>query len=470
MIEQRTPSRRHRPLPVAVVGGGAAGALAVLHLRRYGVERILLVDPAPMSGGAAYASAAEHHLLNVRAAQMSVLPDEPDDFLHWLREGGIDAAPQDFLPRFRFREYLMDRVAAAGAPDELHDRVCGVMPVAAGLELGTTSGRRLTVSSVVLALGPPPPRGPRCAADLAGGAPVIRDPWQPGALDRLAEISSRGRTGRVLLLGTGLTMADVAVGLARTNPTVTLHATSRQRLLPRAHRAVPTAVGPAPVPPVGPLHLDGLRTFVTETIHRARATTGDWRPGVDCLRTVTDTLWRKLSPADQRAACGADARRWDTLRHRVAPAVGAELDGLRAEGRLQVRPLDELVDDYDVVVNCTGFGPRCTDEPLVAELVRRGLARVHPLRTGLVVDANGAPLRRAGQPLTTVTVLGALRRGEFWETTAVPELRRQAAEAARAIALRLGSGPRVGHDVGPSGRPRVLPAAGADQRRLPPEP
>jgi uncharacterized NAD(P)/FAD-binding protein YdhS len=428
---------RRAAAPVAVVGGGTAGALAVLHLRRSGIERVVLVDPGPLHGGAAYASAAGHHLLNVRAAQMSALPDEPEDFLHWLRSNGVDAAPACFAPRRRFAEYLTARVAEAGPPEQLRDRVCGLTPTPTGIELTTAGGHRLTVAAVVLALGPPTTRAPGCASDLAGGAPLVQDPWQPGVLDRVADRCSRNAGGRVLLLGTGLTMADVTLSLARANPSLALHASSRHRLLPRAHREVPTAVRPAPVLPAGPLRLDELRALVADSVRGARAGTGDWRPGIDRLRPVTDALWRKLSPADQRAACGADARRWDTLRHRVAPAVGAELARLLATGRLEVRPLEQLHDDYDLVVNCTGFGSRCTDEPLVAGLVRQGLARVHPLGVGLVVDGSGAPLTAAGRPLADVTVLGALRRGEFWETTAVPELRQQAADAARAIAASL---------------------------------
>ncbi|HSP39224.1 MAG TPA: hypothetical protein VLR26_15880 [Frankiaceae bacterium] len=163
----------------------------------------------------------------------------------------------------------------------------------------------------------------------------------------------------------------MALSLSRADSTVTLHATSRHGLLPHAHRETPTPFGP---------------------------------------------------PADPS--------------RRPAAARGTALDvavrDLLADGRLVVRPLEQVRAGYDIVVNCTGFGARCTDEPLIAELVRRDLARPHPLGTGLVVDAHGRPVTPSGV-IPNVTVLGALRRGVLCETTAVPELRQQAAEAAALL-------------------------------------
>ena len=49
--------------------------------------------------------------------------------------------------------------------------------------------------------------------------------------------------------------------------------------------------------------------------------------------------------------------------------------------------------------------------------------------TGL--DAQGAPQRG-------IRLVGALRRGDLWESTAVPELRVQAAVAAESLARELG--------------------------------
>jgi uncharacterized NAD(P)/FAD-binding protein YdhS len=68
--------------------------------------------------------------------------------------------------------------------------------------------------------------------------------------------------------------------------------------------------------------------------------------------------------------------------------------------------------------------------PMVASLLARSLARSDALGMGLSTDGDGALLGGGRGLLFT---LGALRRGELWESTAIPELRSQ----ARTVAERL---------------------------------
>ncbi|MGZ3147801.1 hypothetical protein ACVDFE_38620 [Lentzea chajnantorensis] len=87
------------------------------------------------------------------------------------------------------------------------------------------------------------------------------------------------------------------------------------------------------------------------------------------------------------------------------------------------------------VVNCTGVRHdvrRCPD-PLVAGLLADGHATPGPLGLGFDTLPDGRV--RGGAPLWT---LGALRRGNLWETTAFPEIRAQAAAVARSVTSALG--------------------------------
>ena len=67
---------------VAIVGGGAAGVLAAVHLRRRKPEaQITLIDASGRPGtGAAYGTDDPTFLLNVPAQRMSAWPDDPDHF------------------------------------------------------------------------------------------------------------------------------------------------------------------------------------------------------------------------------------------------------------------------------------------------------------------------------------------------------------------------------------------------------
>ena len=70
------------------------------------------------------------------------------------------------------------------------------------------------------------------ALDGAGWHPAA---WrEPGA--RPAELDNVGDGSPVVVVGTGLTMLDVAIAATSGNRDTTVHAVSRHGLLPRAHR------------------------------------------------------------------------------------------------------------------------------------------------------------------------------------------------------------------------------------------
>ena len=92
---------------VAIVGGGATGALAAVHIARHlgGRADIALIEPADEPGrGLAYSTRDPRHLLNVRVANMSAFPDEPGHLHDWLKrrgklEGGRCPTPFCFISR-----------------------------------------------------------------------------------------------------------------------------------------------------------------------------------------------------------------------------------------------------------------------------------------------------------------------------------------------------------------------------------
>ena len=84
------------------------------------------------------------------------------------------------------------------------------------------------------------------------------------------------------------------------------------------------------------------------------------------------------------------------------------------------------------LINATGPGTDLTrtTDPLLRDLLDRGLARLDPLRLGLDASLDGAVLDAAGTPSTTLFTLGPPLRGIRYETTAIPEIRDQAAALA----------------------------------------
>ncbi|MFI8233734.1 FAD/NAD(P)-binding protein [Streptomyces sp. NPDC085900] len=441
---------------VAVVGAGAAGALTAVQLMRQAdrlgrAVGVWLIDPGGRTGpGVAYGTCDPRHLLNVPAGRMSAFPDDPEHFLRWLTDRDPHAAAGDFVPRQVYGQYLTDiveRTAAASPHARLHrvrDEVVAVREQGFGPALRLAGGGELRVDAAVLALGSLAPAQDWAGAELRGSGRFVADPWAPGALDGPAG------EGDVLLVGTGLTMVDVAATLAR--PDRVVYAVSRHGLLPQEH--LPAAAPPVQAPPGldGSRGLDVLRRSVRRHLSATRRTCGDWRPALDGLRPVTAALWQQLPVADRARFLEEDLRVWEVHRHRMAPASAATLRTLLASGRLRIGagqvvaavPADDAVtvDLSDgtrlrvgAVVNCTGArtGPRGTTAPLVRCVLEGGYGRPGPAGLGLDTAGDGRLVPAAGGPVLRLWAVGAARRGNLLETTAVPEIRAQAAEVAGTV-------------------------------------
>lgn len=97
---------------VVIVGGGASGTLTAAQLctRAAALGRpleVIVVDPAELGRGVAYATHDPRHRLNVPAAAMSALPEDPSHFVRWMRRH-VDATFDEFgfAPRMYYGEYL----------------------------------------------------------------------------------------------------------------------------------------------------------------------------------------------------------------------------------------------------------------------------------------------------------------------------------------------------------------------------
>jgi uncharacterized NAD(P)/FAD-binding protein YdhS len=437
---------------VVVIGGGASGTLTVVHLLRgaaaYGVSpEVVLVDRDGRHGlGQAYATADPLHLLNACAAKMSAVAGDPDHLLRWARGAGLDATGSDFLPRPVYGRYLRELLGAAGREAlsggrlaQVTGTVTAVATAGPGrpLRVRLSGGGGIEADAVVLATGN---RAPAPWPEVAAGHRHVTDPWAPGVLAGIRDGAP------VLVVGTGLTMVDVAVTLSQTNPDAVVYAVSRHGLLPRPHRCPPAP--PAEVVlPGGVLRLPDLLATVRAAI---RDRDGEWHGVVDALRPHVPGLWARLGVEDRRRFLALVARYWEVHRHRIPPATASRVAGLQASGRLNVlrgRLVSATAgrDDLTVrlendgatrelrvgwLVNGTGPGSDVAGDPLLRDLFLAGLARPDALRLGLDADENGAVLDATGRPHERIFTLGPTLRGVRYETIAIPEIRDQAAALA----------------------------------------
>ncbi len=408
---------------VAIIGAGASGTLTAVQAARAGLSVGVIDAGARAARGLAYGTPYGAHLLNVPAGRMSAFPDDPEHFLRWLRGRMRDAHAGTFAPRALYGDYLASLLMASEEVVRVGGSAVGLME---GWTVHLQDGRTVGAQSVVLALGNLPPNDP---LDLNGEAPpeYIRDPWAPGAslgLDHDAP---------VLLIGTGLTALDIAIALRHDGHRGPIYALSRHGRLPQPH----APATPAPltsVPFTTPL--DGLRWARQQP---------DWRAAIDSLRPFTSSIWSSWSLQQRGSFLRHMRNLWDVHRHRHAPEASTPLEVLR--GRivsmspgLIVRWRPSGSDDVRELrvaraINCTG--PACDysriDLPLVEQMRRAGWLVPDVLRLGVETDASGRMLSASGSPVHGLFTLGPLRRPALWESTAIPEIREQAAQLAKVL-------------------------------------
>ncbi|MDP1737680.1 MAG: FAD/NAD(P)-binding protein [Caulobacter sp.] len=456
-----TPKARRT---IAIAGGGFSGALLALKLTRARPGwRVVVVEPSSRPGrGLAYGACAPSHLLNVPVARMETGLTPP--YADWLagrsemaealaESGGEMSAA--FSPRELWGQYLQQQVAAVRVTDNgpgltvLRGEAVRLLDAPRrGLVLG--DGREVEADTIVLATGNLPPRPPLPADSwLRDAAAFAADPW---AADALTGIDPETP---VLLLGTGLTMVDIALKLAEEGHRGPMLAVSRRGLLPGAHRYgghwEPFL---APMLPASPL---ALSRAIRAEVRRADAQGQPWQRVIDAVRPVIARVWSSWTPAQKRQFLRHQRPRWDVHRHRMAPRIAERIAELMADGALAVRAgrtRDWKPDGDGVsvtlhprgggaaetlmaarVINCTG--PRSDlaglEVPLFADLARKGL--IAPDDLGLGLESNDcAVLAARGEVSTWLYALGPLTRPAWWEITAVPEITAQVDGLAHRLA------------------------------------
>ena len=310
-------------------------------------------------------------------------------------------------------------------------------------------GSLLTADYVVLATGnfdPAALPGIEVAAVKSGM--YCHNAWSE------ATYASLPKDASVTLIGSGLTGVDVVLRLREVGHTGTITAVSRHGVFPNRHAVCRMAVCTAIPADTAATCVSYLRAF------RAAIASGiEWRSAIDSLRSTTNDLWLALPLKEQKRFRRHLQRRWDVVRHRMAPPIADIIErelamgtlrmkkghlvgvSLAADGaRVTSRTVEGPSETHTArVINCTGPGLnyRRVASPLLQSLFAQGLAASGPLGCGFNTTRYGALLDGQGQASSLLFNLGPGRLGTLLESIAIPEIRQQAVEIAAILAGRL---------------------------------
>jgi uncharacterized NAD(P)/FAD-binding protein YdhS len=452
---------------IAIVGAGFSGTLLALHLLRRCPpgSKITLIERGVQFGrGAAYSTGNPNHLLNVPAGKMSAFHDRPHDFVEWL-EAQADLPVSgpltegSFVPRQVFGNYvrhlLNQEIKTPSQPVSLELLKGDAQRIElSGDEVVIHLDRRRTLHAdlAVLAVGNFPPESPTLADPGFYDTDFYRaDPW---AADTFTDLDPERP---VLMIGTGLTMVDVAVSLLDRGHKGPIHALSRRGLRPQRH--MPAVKAPTPRAESFPTDLVQLTAFMRRAGRRAAAEGADWRAIVDELRPFTGDVWAEMQLTDRARFLRHLRPWWEIHRHRMAAPVADRIDAAMDSGQLtlyggRIRSFDIAGDDVTLsyrvrgtseirritaarVINCSGPGADYAriSHPLIRSLLDAGMVRPDPLCLGLDVTRNCALKDTKGAISGRLFAVGPVTKAAFWEMTAVPDIRRQCEYLANHLSV-----------------------------------
>lgn len=438
---------------IGIIGAGFSGISVLYELYRSNADvTVLLFEQRDQfAQGAAYSTPDKNHLLNVAAAKMSALADEPDHFVNWLKATSFDDfTPHDdvngqYVPRFIYGRYvrsLLDDVIADGSKkmnlNIISERVVDIDP---GFSIKTTSQHR-EADQVVLATGN---YAPQCICKDLLSLPAgryIHNPWEYNAIQRLDPNAD------VLILGTGLTMVDIIVSLNANGHQGKITALSRRGLLPQAHKvhgAVEAFMDKGNLPTTA---LELMRI-----VHRKgkdlMAKGVDWRAVIDSLRPLNSLIWQNFPLKEKHRFMRHVRPYWDVLRHRIAPEIAAIIQAgldkgqlLTMAGRLKsvasdadkvnciIKPRGKSEFssfEVDVVINAVGPSGnlKAIGDELLTNLVEKGLLTQDPSHLGpKIFDKN-----QSGSG-NNCFLHGPMTKAKYWEMIAVPDIKKQSESIA----------------------------------------
>lgn len=450
---------------VAIIGGGFTGtAVAIRLCENAPVKlRIEIVEPRQeLGGGLAYGGNDPDHRVNGTHELLVLFPNDIGHFARWYDASG--AATRDpearadtgvrYVRRSDVRRYMNETLQKTCEANEyrstiehIRDRAVGACSADHGLEIELTSGRTLVPDLTVLAFGGQRPAPIRAASEQARNhIGYIADPFDNNALTALNQDSA------TLLIGTGLTAADVVATLSRQKHRGPIVSISRRGLLPEPQGNAPDVAAlmkrlARPMPEFIERHGEGLSLRAAMRALRrdmkAAVVEGrDLKGAFDEARDAAGWLWPNFTDEEKRSFLRHLKPWYDVNRYRMVPQTGRavaqmvdakqlvfhaarlkslEVRGDRLEAELAKRGGAASRLTFDTVINCTGPETMACD-PCIESLSELGLAQRDSMGLGLAVDGEGRVLNGKGAPQSAIWAFGLLTRARFGDMTAIPQI------------------------------------------------
>jgi uncharacterized NAD(P)/FAD-binding protein YdhS len=458
---------------IGIIGGGFCGTLTLVQLLRQAKKplHIMLVNKNyPLSKGIAYSTEDENHLLNVAAGKMSAFPEDPDHFVNWIKNRKElknfvnDELHLAYLPRQVYGDYLKDifETALKQKPSFvectiLNDEAKDIVKTINKYKIVLHANNPIVADKIILATGNSlPSQLPIKDERFYTSRNYFGNPWHKSATENIKPDES------VFIIGTGLTMLDTALSIARNGFRGKIIALSRSGLLPLYHKRR------KPYQELlndlnAPYRLQQLYQVYFKHIVQAAALGNPTEALVDAIRPRTQEIWIGLSLPEKIQFMTHIKHFWNVTRHRAAKEVFDAISRLREKNILEVMAgrlvsMTETGNDIEIifrekktqkeriikanrVINCTGPETDITkvNDTFIKNLLKRGFIVPDELKLGMNALPDGTIIHKDNSLSSFLFTIGTNLKGILWESTAVPELRLQAQQLATELLRQMHS-------------------------------
>ncbi len=420
----------------------------------------------------AYNAHSYRYLLNVRAVNMSAFPDEQQHFLNWVCTHPKFCTNEKhlladvYLPRKVYGEYLQHIWQETMTAKPAHVTITTIEGFAT--DITTTDGsyqiqlaghEAVKADMVVLATGNIQPKDVLASyPSIASNNNYFANPWTEQCIKDIAAGDN------VLIVGNGLTMVDTVLGLLENKCKGKIYTVSPNGFQIRSHKAAHpnyTAVL-AELKLHEPISLHRLFAVVHRHAKNLFELGLAAQPVMEMLRPYTQQIWQGLTLAEKKTFVRRLSHQWNTVRHRVPMHIHELVQNLRIQNRLEVvkgritnveatgstitvtlynkQTKTEQPITVGRIINCTGPASDIHNSAnsLLRTLAGKGMITADELRMGINAHpVTGAVINANGATNDTMFTLGGNLKGILWESTAVPELRKQAQALAGVIVGKL---------------------------------
>jgi len=436
---------------IGIVGGGISGALSVLQIIKQSKKPLSIFwfdTQNKFCKGYAYNTFDEGHLLNVRASNMSVFPDEPNHFINWLSVHHTKYSPKDFVSRKIFGDYVLHTFESLKNSNtlitihQIAEEVKSIKKIDDSFEIKTHQNYQ--VQKIILGFGNFLPSHPRSISkEFISSKNYFQNAFNVQLTNQIQLHND------ITIIGSGLTMIDMIVSLSHFNYKGKINVISPHAYVPQAHQENPLPSVMSFINQDQCYTLLNILSLVNKQLKKAKNENLNLHSVVDSMRPFLQSLWLNFSIEEKKQFLRHLRHKWGVARHRAPSESMAVFNALKSSNQLQLikgrisdiklQPsgfkilysndqIEQQTLNTQLIINCTGPESDYNQlkSPLIQDLINSQIISSDSIKYGINAQKDG-------YITDNIYTIGPPLKGILWESVAVPEIRVQAQELATKI-------------------------------------